>query len=93
MSWKIIENHTAPEEKEPDKIHKNHVKKIEHVGMDTMLRQEGFQDPASASTDCTSYSKTPISPRDTSQCTIFTKIWLDLTFVDWRVTVIESNKK
>ena len=92
VTWEVIENHVAPVEPEVDKVRAMHMKSVGYKAIDELLQEENFQDPASASSDGTSYSQTPLRPTDLSKSTVFAKMWLNLVFVNWRVSMEDLNR-
>ena len=92
VTWEVIENHVAPVEPEVDKVRAIHTKSIGHKAIEELLQEENFQDPVSASGDVTSNSQTPLRPTDVSKSTVFAKMWLNLAFVNWRVSMEDLNR-
>lgn len=92
VTWEVVENHTAHNEPEVAKVRKEHISKVGYKDIDALLREEKCQDPVSASGDGTSYSQTPLRPTDTSKCTIFANMRLNLSFVNWHRSFEDLNK-
>ena len=93
ITWTVITNHTKSELSEESKqAEKEHMNNVGYNNIKQLLRTEKFEDPAAASDDGTSNSNTPHRPRDTEQCTIFAKMFLNLTFKNWRSKYTKFNE-
>ena len=90
--WEVIVNHTAPELTEIAKdAQKEQINNIGYTNIKELLVAEGFEDPALASDDGTSNSATPLRPTDINECTVFAKLWLLLSFKNWRRSLEKFN--
>ena len=92
IDWVVVKNHSVPIAPEVEAARKEHDKNLGYIGIDQLLIDENFLNPSAASTDGTSYSKTPLRPTDTSKCTIFAKMFLNLTYNEWQESVADLNK-
>ena len=92
VDWVVIKDHSMPIVAEVEAARKIHDKKIGYIGIDQLLEDEHFIHPSAVSTDVTSYSQTPLRPIDVSNCTIFAKMILNLTYSDWQQSATALNK-
>ena len=80
-----------PIEPEVDKVRAIHTKSTGYKAIEELLQEENFQDPISASGNVTSKCQTPLRLTDASKSTVFAKMWLNLAFVNWRVSMEDLN--
>ena len=92
VTWKFMENHIAPGEPEATQMCNEQANNVGYKDIYVLLRNEYYQDPLSALYDGTSYSQNPLCPKYMSKCTIFMKMWLQLSFLNWHSSFEELKK-
>lgn len=68
------------------------MKKVGYKEIEIFLREENFQDPASASGHGTSYAQNPLCPTDLLKSIVFAKMWFNCVFDNWHVSLEDLNR-
>ena len=88
----VVDNRTAPIKKEVYTSRKEHGKILGHIDISDLLDGGIFQNLSSVSIFGVFDSKAPLCPTNVSRFTIFVKMFLNLSHVDWKQSVLKLNE-